>query len=269
MILQNLLGTYESYPFENEDWCYTNLYVGFSRLYYVIDGEAYYEEDGTPVMLKKNHLYLTPVKKRYSLYENPNNRPLHTYAHLTTMPPVNRFIEVEVKEGTALADAVAMWRKYVFKQDMVLLTDIVRFILARIGSEEYVENSTAAKVKYYIDHRKDYDCDMAQITKSLGYSREHITRAFLAAYGITPMQYFRQCRMNAALSHLLAGERINQVADYFGFATPYSFSKAFKDHFGLSPEKYLMDIRGERQSDTKGIPLFNGDVPDKTQNTPL
>ena len=99
---------------------------------------------------------------------------------------------------------------------------------------------------------------MAQLTNSLGYSREHITRAFFAAYGITPMQYFRQCRMNAALSHLLAGERINQVADRFGFATPYSFSKAFKDHFGLSPEKYLLDLRAEGQTADKDTAPADG-----------
>ena len=100
----------ESYTHDN--WIQKDVYVGFSRLYYIIDGEAYYEEGGKQVRLKHHHLYLTPVKTCFTLRENPKDKLLHTYVHVNTLPTVKELIEVEVKDGSLLADAVALWRKY-------------------------------------------------------------------------------------------------------------------------------------------------------------
>ena len=105
MIIQNLLWFNESYTHDN--WVYKDVCVGFSRLYYILDGEGYYEENGKAIRFKKNHLYLTPVKKPFALYENPKDKLLHTYSHIITVPPVTALTEIEVTEGTPLADAVA------------------------------------------------------------------------------------------------------------------------------------------------------------------
>ena len=59
MIVQNLFQSNESYTHEN--WVYRNVSVALSRLYYIIDGEAYCEENGKKTRLKKGYLYLTPV----------------------------------------------------------------------------------------------------------------------------------------------------------------------------------------------------------------
>ena len=91
MIIQNLIMTNESYTHNN--WFYKDVCVGFSRLYYILDGDAYYEENGRKNLLKKGHIYLTPVKKPFTLSENPQNKLLHTYAHITTLPTVKQFTE--------------------------------------------------------------------------------------------------------------------------------------------------------------------------------
>ena len=41
----------ESYTHKN--WVYKNVFSGFSRMYYVIDGVAFYEEEGKKTELKK------------------------------------------------------------------------------------------------------------------------------------------------------------------------------------------------------------------------
>ena len=50
--IQTLIYASESYTYEN--WVFRDISVGFSRLYYIIDGEAYYEENGQKIRLKKN-----------------------------------------------------------------------------------------------------------------------------------------------------------------------------------------------------------------------
>lgn len=237
MIIKNLLHSSESYTHAN--WYYKDVFVGFSRLYYIIDGEAYYVEDGRSFRFKKGHLYLTPVKRAFSLYENPNNKLLHTYSHIVTIPPVTEFTEIEVVDGTPLKDAVMLWRKYIHSEDNALLTNIIGFLLSCI-EEPYCEaNEAAALTKNYIDRASDFRFSTLGLSKHIGYSREHITRSFLSAYRITPKQYFNQRRMNCGLQRLLLGHKLADVAEYLNFSSPYSFSKAFKKHFGQAPRSYV------------------------------
>ncbi|MBQ3063545.1 MAG: helix-turn-helix transcriptional regulator [Clostridia bacterium] len=236
MIVQNILLANESYTHQN--WLHKDICVGFSRLYYIIDGEAYYEEEGRKIRLKKGHLYLTPVKKPFTLSENREDKLLHTYAHITTLPTVKSLIEIPVTEGTPLADGVALWRKYTKQGDTELLLSVIQFILARVAHLTYNRGSTAARTKAYLDCLSDFVFDSDALCRALGYTREHITRKFSEAYHMTPKQYFNRRRMEYALIALEGGSKIAPLAETLHFSTPYAFSKAFKGHFGLSPLKF-------------------------------
>lgn len=241
MIVQNILLAEESYTHDN--WVYRDVFVGFSRLYYIIDGEGYYEENGQTIRLKKGHIYITPVKKPFTLYDNPNDKLLHTYCHIITLPMVDRLTEIEVPDASPLADAVALWRKYIHTEDTALLINIIQFLLSLCVDKRHdSETELTKKLKGYLDSQKSFSLDMAQMSRSLGYSREHLTRSFLSVYHITPKQYLNQRKMNVALEKLVDGARVNEVADYLRYSSPYSFSKAFKKYFGTSPKKYLQAL---------------------------
>ncbi len=180
----------ESYTHEN--WVYRNVYVNFSRLYYILDGEGYYTENGQTRRFKKNHIYLTPVRKSFTICDNPHDKILHTYSHITTTPIVDHLIELEVKEGSPLADAVALWRKYLYTTDIDLLKNVIQFLLSCIDNYHTPESALAERIKAYIDHHAEFEPDMVQISHALGYSREHITRSFMTIYHQTPKQYCNQ-----------------------------------------------------------------------------
>ena len=99
-------------------------------MYYIIDGTAFYEEDGNKIKLKKNHLYFTPVKKEFSLFDDPSDHLLHTYVHITTSPPIVELVEIEVTENTPLYDAVALLRKSRHLGDFELLTPMINLVLS-------------------------------------------------------------------------------------------------------------------------------------------
>ena len=240
MIIQNAWNSSESYTHPN--WVNKDVYVNFSRLYYIIDGEAYYEENGKKIRLKKNHLYLTPVEKCFTIYENPEDKLLHTYTHIMTFPSVNRFTEIRVTEGCPLADAIALWRKYIHTENNELLSNIVQFILSCISGSLEKETSVAEQTKEYLDQMENISLNMADLSRALGYSREHITREFHAMYHITPKQYFNLRIMNIALEELIRGARVYEVAESLNYSTAHAFSKAFKKRFGLSPEKYVRTL---------------------------
>ena len=241
MIINNLLLASESYTHTN--WEFHNINVRFSRLYYIIDGEAYYRENGQVVRFKKGHLYLTPVNKPFDLYENPNDKLLHTYVHIITLPEVNHFTEIKVNDGTPLADAVGLWRKYARCEDYELITNIIQFVVSQISGKIMSGNTVAERIKQYLDSIEDNELNTKDMCHSLGYTREHITRTFYSMYKITPKRYYNTRRMNNAIEKLYNGETIQSVAEQLNYSTAASFSKAFKNHFGSSPMQYVNALK--------------------------
>ena len=219
-------------------------------MYYVIDGVAFYEEEGKKTELKKNHLYFTPVKKPFNVYDDPQNKLLHTYSHITTFPPISELIEIEVKEDTPLFDAVMLWRKYIRSHDFELLSAIINLILTLVYQPAQMQSSLSVKTKEFIDSLNNYSFDMDKLCREMGYSREYIIKNFSATYGITPKKYFNAIRMNAGLERLISGKSVKETAILLNFSSPYAFSKAFKNHFGMSPEKYMLFLQ-KSQKPTK------------------
>ena len=241
MIIKHLLLSSESYTHTN--WEFHNVNVRFSRLYYIIDGEAYYKENGQAVRFKKGHLYLTPVNTPFDLYENPDDKLLHTYVHIITLPEVTRFTEIEVIEGTPLADAVELWRKYARSEDYEPVSNIIQFLLSQIPGRFLSGNTVAERIKQYLDTLEGNELNTSAMSHALGYTREHITRSFYAMYKTTPNRYFNARRMNMAVEKLYRGETIQSVAEQLNYATAASFSKAFKKHFGSSPIRYVNALK--------------------------
>ena len=237
MIVKDVFCNNEGYT--HDGWIYRDVFVGFSRLYYVIDGEGYYEEDEERHTFKKGHLYLTPVKTYHSLSDNPYSRLLHTYVHIYTMPEIQSFTEIEVKENTPLFDAVALWRKYAATEDRELLVSVVQLVLSSVDRTLAKESAAARRAKRFLDTGEPKSFDMEELSAAVGYTREHITRTFAAAYRMTPLQYANSRKMELARRRLIEGASVSAVADTLGYSSLYSFSKAFKKYYGLSPRAYV------------------------------
>lgn len=79
--------------------------------------------------------------------------------------------------------------------------------------------------------------EIARLAKDLGVSADHFTRVFRSRFGVSPVRY----RAEALLRHaaeVLVSERdlpIKALARRLGFADDWSFSRAFRRHFGILP----------------------------------
>jgi len=72
----------------------------------------------------------------------------------------------------------------------------------------------------------------------------YLTRLFRRFAGETPHRVLTHLKMNAAALQLVRRQAlVKEVAEEFGYADPYHFSKVFKKIHGLSPETYA---RGRR-----------------------
>lgn len=85
-------------------------------------------------------------------------------------------------------------------------------------------------------HRTIRIVELAQVA---GMSEKYFIRYFKQALGVTPGQYLYQVRMNRARD-LLYSHRytVQQIAGMLGYPDPFTFSKAFKKYYKVSPSKF-------------------------------
>lgn len=79
---------------------------------------------------------------------------------------------------------------------------------------------------------------LEEIADASGVSRHHLVRAFGVAFGDSPMHYVRGRRLTEAARRLAAGAAdILSVALDAGYDSHEAFTRAFRDQFGLTPER--------------------------------
>lgn len=72
-----------------------------------------------------------------------------------------------------------------------------------------------------------------------GVSRASLTRRFNATLGVSPMTYVTQWRLATAADLLDRSDAtLSAIAHQVGYASPFSFSSAFKSRYGLSPRDF-------------------------------
>ena len=87
-------------------------------------------------------------------------------------------------------------------------------------------NSNFLKEKISVEH-------LAEIS---GISQSYLKKLFLQRFGVTPLKYIIQLKINYARNLLKTGfYTSSQVAEICGYANLYFFSRQFKEYCGISP----------------------------------
>src|SRR5579862_6034187 len=95
----------------------------------------------------------------------------------------------------------------------------------------------AQKALWYIESHLAGPMTLDDISDVAGISRFHMVRAFAAATGFSVMRYVRARRLSEAARALAAGAPdILHVALDADYGSHEAFTRAFRDHFGITPE---------------------------------
>jgi AraC-like DNA-binding protein len=78
-----------------------------------------------------------------------------------------------------------------------------------------------------------------EIARALGISPSHLRARFRASCGVSIGRHLRRLRLEQACGLLRLGpQRVSEVAEACGFSSIYSFSRAFRLSYGVSPLAY-------------------------------
>lgn len=95
-----------------------------------------------------------------------------------------------------------------------------------------------AKIDTYIEENIGNNISVDDLADLLRCSKFYFLREFKKLTGATPYQYLMSKRLEQAKA-LLSSENIAVVAHELGFNDQSHFTRAFKNHFGLTPGQFL------------------------------
>src|SRR6476619_2734305 len=95
----------------------------------------------------------------------------------------------------------------------------------------------AQKALWFIESHLADQLTLDQIAGVAGIWRFHLVRAFAAATGLSVMRYVRARRLSEAARALAGGAPdILTLALEADYGSHEAFTRAFRDHFGVTPE---------------------------------
>lgn len=114
----------------------------------------------------------------------------------------------------------------------------------RFGSPEAARIIQRAQVML-VEGLRD-PVNFVELADALGVSYSWFRKHFRRYTGLSPGQYHIQLRINKAKELLTATTLpVQEVAEIAGFASPYYFSRVFKDKVGATPTAWRRYARGE------------------------
>lgn len=106
-------------------------------------------------------------------------------------------------------------------------------------SRQNIEQEITCKIIRYIDLNILDMTSMTQIGDFLGYSYSYLSHVFSQVMHCSIKSYYDNQRFKRSLEFLNNGVSVGETADMLQYTSIQAFSKAFKNHFGVSPEKFL------------------------------
>lgn len=92
----------------------------------------------------------------------------------------------------------------------------------------------------------DKSPSLLELARQVGLNDCTLKQGFRQVFGTTAFGYLRECRMERAYQLLAAGQMsVKEAAQAVGYASPTSFSAAFRKKFGVNPRSYVTHRRNE------------------------
>ena len=221
-------------------WNYPNITRPFSIIYYALGGSAFYSVDGIELPFEKEHLYILPANKVFSLREDPSDKFYSVYVHAFTSPEIDSVIDIDVKNDDFVLDVLKLVRKYAKVRNCIHVGHLTTMLLSYVfeAAVEF-EPPLPIRLKNYIDKNFIKTVKGNELAAKFNYSNSYLSKVFRDKYNLTPKQYAKQLLLKEAVVLLGKGTSVSETTEKLEFSSPENFSRFFKGYYGYSPSQYV------------------------------
>ena len=156
----------------------------------------------------------------------------------------------DVKINSAISTAIAEFtsnHKYRTEILSLIFEQIIYYLLQNFDAEKLTdkENSITShdelcfQIMNYIDTHIYSIKTLSELSDKFSYNYSYLSDIFKKNTGNTIVNYYQARRLETA--KLMMNEnkgKIIQIAEMLNYSSLYSFSKAFKKKYGISPKSY-------------------------------
>lgn len=144
----------------------------------------------------------------------------------------------KILEANELTFSNEIRRVGVLYELLATLIDAQASVLHKKGHHDY-------PYQIYVDHALQYIRDnystikVNDIADYIGINRSYLTSIFKKEVNVSPQEYLLQYRLKKAAQMLRnTNLSVQEIAESVGYENPLTFSKIFKQTYGLSPKNY-------------------------------
>ncbi|MFC8687290.1 helix-turn-helix domain-containing protein [Brevibacillus porteri] len=103
----------------------------------------------------------------------------------------------------------------------------------------------AEQIAAYIHVHYRQSISMKTLSNQFRYSSHYLSRVFKRKYGVSPLEYLVQIRVNRAKALLVKADvAVREIAESVGYMDMYYFSRLFKKQTGVTPAQFKMHSLG-------------------------
>jgi AraC-like DNA-binding protein len=238
------------------------------ELHYFISGSGSFRNGDAVYRIRRNHVHVTCPHQTHGIRPDDLSDPITYYAVLFELDPdMDRSVPGIDPERlkSVFPRAVGaqhrlyfenMKNKFVSRNQYFkasALHGLLTFLFDIFGRLEEGEPGEAGEPamtdrgsNIYVERAMDLfqrniegSVKLAEVSERLRISEEHLIKLFRRKIGITPMRYYQNLKMEAAVSLLLnTSMSVKEIAWRLGFSSQYHFSRNFKLYSNASPTEY-------------------------------
>lgn len=226
----------------SEQWFVTEeTATGYSRIYYVFDGDVTYSDSNQTCKLEKDFLYILPTTSPYKMKQNKNNRLECTFIHIDFSPLfLKKIIGIKVEKDTLMYFILNSIRKAIEKKKKRLIISTCLALEVFLTEEKIFSlppSPIYAGVEY-MNENFNSSLKINEISQKLGYNPKYFIRLFKKHMEISPYEYIMNLRFKETLLLFRSDYTLTEIAQMVGYSDLKTFSRAFKNKYGISPQKY-------------------------------
>ncbi|MBQ4118931.1 MAG: helix-turn-helix transcriptional regulator [Clostridia bacterium] len=244
-----------------EPHIHTNLY----ELTIVTDGKAVISTNDVPTQVKKGDIYLShpgdihkiesdrdePLKYDFFAFRLNNQEFTEAFQKIAqdyALPNTRLFHDDRIRSliGNAITELDSDDR---YKDELLnlLFKQIMIYVIRGFENITPKKNSAYARksellcqrLMNYIDTHIYSIKNLEEICPVFNYSYGYLSSVYKKTTSNTLFDYFHGKRLEAARFLLMENRlSITEISELLNYTSVYSFSKAFKEYYGLSPKNY-------------------------------
>jgi len=220
-------------------------------LHYVMSGKGIFRIDGKEYQVSAGEMFVIPPMKE-TYYEADANTPweymwVGFFTKQSLLPDALKKPIVQAPGVGKIFEDMRRCRGMENGKTAFLASRIWEIISLVMESEESTTDH-AKKVLHCLRSEYMGDITIQSIADRLNLDRCYLSTVFKKRYGVSPMQYLMNLRLETAAELMVTyGKSPSIAAASVGYPDIYNFSKMFKKKFGCSPRQYVQNARAEAE----------------------